>query len=105
MVRPGESFRTALKRQMFEEFGLEVDPWFVVEDYEIHVLSGQQIIPGVRFLCKAPPGEVRLSKREFSTCKWIKLPLRESLDWISGIEETIRNHVKPNLIGGQSATH
>lgn len=89
MVRSGEGFRAALARQMFEEFGLTVDPWFLVEDYEIHVPPPQKIIPGVRFACRAREGSVRLNPREFAESRWLALPLEESLDWIPGIREAL----------------
>jgi 8-oxo-dGTP pyrophosphatase MutT (NUDIX family) len=90
MVHAGESFEAALKRQMFEEFGLHVEPWFLVEAYEIHTSKAQKIIPGVRFACLSKLGKVRLNKREFSSSKWIHLPLQERLDWIDGLEGAIR---------------
>jgi 8-oxo-dGTP pyrophosphatase MutT (NUDIX family) len=101
MVRAGEGFEEALKRQMFEEFGLDVEPWFIVESYQIHIPKKQRIIPGVRFVCRTKQGDVKLNDREFSEFKWIKLPLSESLDWIGGIEEIIRTVVTPKLLSDQ----
>lgn len=97
MVQSGESFESALKRQMFEEFGLHVQPWFIVEAYEIHVATPQKIIPGVRFVCLSQEGKVNLNKREFSTCKWVELPLREQLDWIDGLERAIKQ-ITPRIV-------
>ena len=47
MVHNGENFEAAVKRQMFEEFGLHVTPWVLLEAYEIHIRPPQRIIPGV----------------------------------------------------------
>jgi 8-oxo-dGTP pyrophosphatase MutT (NUDIX family) len=98
MVHSGEGFHAALKRQMFEEFGIAVDPWFIVEAYEIHVPHSQKIIPGVRFTCLAHQGKINLNKREFSTHRWLTLPLQEPLDWIDGIERAI-NQITPRILG------
>ena len=102
MVNRGESFDSALKRQMFEEFGLAVEPWFIVEAYEIHVSTAQKIIPGVRFACLAHQKKINLNKREFSTHKWLSLPLKETLDWIDGIEKAIHQMTTRVLSGEEN---
>jgi 8-oxo-dGTP pyrophosphatase MutT (NUDIX family) len=91
MVRPGESFDTAIQRQIFEEFGLKIERVRVLEVYEILLPKNrrQSIIPGVRFLCLAKAGKVRLNRREFSTYRWVDLPVDDSLNWISGIKEML----------------
>jgi 8-oxo-dGTP pyrophosphatase MutT (NUDIX family) len=85
-VRKGEDFPAAIKRQIFEEFGLEVDPLWVIAPYAIHVPEG--IIPGVRFLCLAKHGTARLNKREFLRYRWVEIPVPE-LDWIPGMKEIL----------------
>jgi 8-oxo-dGTP pyrophosphatase MutT (NUDIX family) len=91
MVRRGEGFDAAIQRQIFEEFGLEIDRVRVLEVYEIPLPKNrrQPIIPGVRLLCVAKAGSVRLNKREFSTFRWLNLPVIESLDLIGGIKEIL----------------
>jgi 8-oxo-dGTP pyrophosphatase MutT (NUDIX family) len=89
MVRAGEGFDAAIRRQMFEEFGLKIERVKIVEIYEIHIPRGQHVIPGIRFLCVANDGKVRLNRREFSSHRWIDLPIREQLDWIPGLGEVI----------------
>jgi 8-oxo-dGTP pyrophosphatase MutT (NUDIX family) len=91
MVRRGEGYDAAIQRQIFEEFGLEVDRVRVLDVYEIPLPKNrrQPIIPGVRFLCVAKVGKVRLNKREFTTFRWLNLPVVISLDWIGGIKETL----------------
>ena len=83
MVRCGESFDSAIQRQIFEEFGLEIERGRVLEVYEIPLPKNRKppIIPGVRFLWVAKVGKVRLNRREFSTFRWIDLPVETSLDW------------------------
>lgn len=88
-VRCGEGFASALRRQFFEEFGLDVQPHHPLEVYDITVSSDQQIIPGVRILCTASEGAVRLNEKEFSEYRWLKLPVEEQLDWIGGIKEVL----------------
>jgi 8-oxo-dGTP pyrophosphatase MutT (NUDIX family) len=90
-VRPGEGFKGALARKMFEEFGLEVDPWFLLDTYEIHKPRGQKIIPGVRFACVLRGGTIRLNRDQFSVHKWLNLPVMESLTWIPGVDRAVEN--------------
>jgi isopentenyldiphosphate isomerase len=77
MVRRGEGFDAAIQRQIFEEFGLEIDRARLLDVYEIPLPKNrrQPIIPGIRFLCVAKVGKVRLNKREFSTFRWLSLPV------------------------------
>ena len=89
MVHAGESFASAVRRQIFEEFGLEVLPEAILETYEIHAANEQRIIPGIRFLCLTMAGEPRLNKKEHSRYKWLALPIEEQLDWIGGIKEVL----------------
>jgi len=86
-VRPTETFDSAIERQIFEELGLDVRPIQVLEVYKIPIAGPQRLIPGVRFLCEAKSGKVKLNEREFSEYRWLKVPLREKLDWISGLKE------------------
>jgi 8-oxo-dGTP pyrophosphatase MutT (NUDIX family) len=97
-VRKGEDFQAAVRRQFFEEFGLEVTPLHVIEPYTIHV-PVRHVIPGVRFLCLARTGIVRLNNREFSEYRWLDLPLSApDLDWIPGLKETLDTHVSPAIL-------
>jgi 8-oxo-dGTP pyrophosphatase MutT (NUDIX family) len=93
-VRTGESFPTAIKRQVFEEFGLDVEPASLVEVYEIHIPGKQKVIPGVRFMCLAKQGRVRLNKREFTMYRWSNLPVPK-LDWIPGVKEILERVLTP----------
>jgi 8-oxo-dGTP pyrophosphatase MutT (NUDIX family) len=87
-VRRGESFPDAIKRQIFEEFGLEVEINELLETYEIHI-PGQRVIPGVRFLCVSEQSRIRLNKREFSSYRWVKFPVPTELDWIEGVKRIL----------------
>ncbi|MEK7630510.1 MAG: NUDIX domain-containing protein [Patescibacteria group bacterium] len=88
-VLPGESFEAAIKRQIFEELGLAIEPRQILEAYSIHVPTEQRVIPGIRFLCLANKGAVKLNFREFSSFRWFDLPLRQSVPWIPGIKEVL----------------
>lgn len=87
-VRRGEDFRAAIQRQIFEEFGLAVTPIHMIETYSIHVPNEQRIIPGLRFLCLASAGAVRLCNREFSRFEWLDLPPPDK-EWIPGLQEVL----------------
>jgi len=99
-VRHGEGFSSALRRQFFEEFGLEVQVHYPLEHYEIHIPGKQRIIPGVRILCEANQGDVRLNTGEFSEYRWLDLPVTEQLDWIGGIKEILDRVANDLKTGG-----
>ena len=89
-VRAGEDFADAARRQIFEEFGLDVEivgpP---LEIYAIRIPHGQRLIPGIRFLALAGETAVRLNKREFSTYEWVKFPVPEDRDYIQGVKNVL----------------
>jgi ADP-ribose pyrophosphatase YjhB (NUDIX family) len=87
-VRKGEGFESAIRRQIFEEFGLDVQPYSILQAYEIHG-GVQRIIPGIRWVCIAHEGRVRLNMREFTRYRWLKFPLPKSIDWIGGVKEAL----------------
>jgi 8-oxo-dGTP diphosphatase len=100
-VRKGEGFEGAIRRQIFEEFGLDVQIYQVLQSYEIHVRK-QGIIPGIRYLCLAHEGRVRLNKREFSRFRWVNICPVPNLDWIGGVKEildTISPDMLPDMTG------
>ena len=51
-VNPGEGFDDAIKRKIFEEFGLDVEVSDLLETYKIQV-KGKPLIPGLRALPEA----------------------------------------------------
>jgi 8-oxo-dGTP pyrophosphatase MutT (NUDIX family) len=89
MVRGGEGFDAAIRREIFEEFGLQIQRVRILEVYEIHVPESQAIIPGIRFLSIAKDGRVRLNRREFTRYRWLSLPITERLDWIPGLKDVV----------------
>lgn len=93
-VRRGEDFVSAIKRQIEEEFGLSVVPYQIIEAYSIPIPGQQSVIPGLRWLCIANAGRVRLHKREFSRYQWVDFPVPK-LDWIPGLRETLNRIVLP----------
>jgi 8-oxo-dGTP pyrophosphatase MutT (NUDIX family) len=101
-VRKGESFEMAVRRQIFEEFGLDVEVYLVLRPYEIHIPRGQGLIPGMRFLCLAHEGRVRLNRKEFAEFRWVDINPVPKLDWIGGVKEvldTITPEMLPNMAG------
>jgi 8-oxo-dGTP pyrophosphatase MutT (NUDIX family) len=94
-VRKGEDFQGAIKRQIFEEFGLDVTPQYPIEAYAILVPG--TVIPGVRFLCVAKDGTIRLNHREFSEWRWLDLPVPD-LEWIPGLKETLDANLTVNML-------
>ena len=95
-VNPSESFGDAIKRQIFEEFRLDVEPIDLLETYEIQV-PGRNRIPGLRFLCLAGDGTVQLNGREFDQYKWVSFPVPSDLDWIEGVKN-ILDVIGPELL-------
>jgi 8-oxo-dGTP pyrophosphatase MutT (NUDIX family) len=90
-VHRGEGFHAAIRRQIFEEFGLTVEPVSILEVYEIHTTGQQRIIPGIRFFCEVREGTVLLNEREFTQHRWLDLPVQERLPWIGGLKEVLDN--------------
>lgn len=87
-VRYGEDFQQALKRQFFEEFGIDIEPEDLLEAYAIPVRD-QRFIPGLRFLCSAATdAQVRLNRREFSSYRWVPFPVPK-LPWIEGVKKML----------------
>jgi len=83
-VHEGESFPDALKRQMREEYGIEVNELKVFGTYSIQHEDG--VIPGVSFLClldKEP--EVCLDPQEFVDYAWVALPDLDGYTFIHGV--------------------
>jgi 8-oxo-dGTP pyrophosphatase MutT (NUDIX family) len=92
-VKPGESFEEAIKRQLFEEFGLLVKVVQPIGTYEIITGSEKQAkIPGVKFLClpENSKGEIALNQKEFSEYKWVSLNSIYKFDMIPGISRDIK---------------
>ena len=67
----------------------------VLQPYEIHARQG--IIPGLRFLCLAHEGRVRLNKREFTRFRWVDICPVPKLDWIGGVKEVL-DTVSPEML-------
>jgi ADP-ribose pyrophosphatase YjhB (NUDIX family) len=88
-VNDGEGFTDAVKRQIFEEFCIEVEPLDLLETYEIHVPGNKRVIAGLRFLCIAGDGAVRLNEREFTQYRWVSFPVPTNLDWIEGVKRIL----------------
>jgi len=88
-VNDSESFSDAIKRQIFEEFRIDVEPLDLLETYVIHVPGEKRVIAGLRFLCIAGNGVVRLNDREFTEYRWVTFPVPANLDWIEGVKKIL----------------
>jgi 8-oxo-dGTP pyrophosphatase MutT (NUDIX family) len=97
-VRPGENFEEAIKRQMREEFGIEIKILSPISTYQILAPQlPQSKIPGIVFLCELKgyvDSDVRLNKKEFSEYKWIEEQEVGRVDFIDGIEKQINDALK-----------
>lgn len=87
-VNPGEGFDDAVKRKIFEEFGLDIEVSDLLETYKIQV-KGKPLIPGLRFLCVAGGGEIKLNKREFSHYRWVTFPVPNELQYIDDVKNIL----------------
>lgn len=95
-VFPGENFQEAIKRQMGEELGVEVEKAIVFGTYEIKVPEmKQKKIPGIKFVCfwkkyldgKGP----KIDSREHEKWQWISINKLSGIDFIPGIGQDIRD--------------
>jgi isopentenyldiphosphate isomerase len=88
-VHKGQTFQDAVKAQMKDEFGLEVDVLFSLNDYKIETEG--KIIPGICFLCSPRPGQtVRLNPAELVDYKWVTLAALSTHDTIPELASDIQ---------------
>lgn len=88
-VRRNQTFRDAVKAQMRDEFGLEIDVLFSLDDYSIE--TDHKIIPGIRFVCRPRPGQtIHLNPAELTEFKWITVDEMLSFPMIPGLDSDIR---------------
>lgn len=85
-VHRDESFQDAYRRQLFEEFGVEVLVASVFTTYEI-IRPRKPKIPGVKFLAfvKNAEDEVVMNRREFCEWKWVTEAECRRLQMIPGV--------------------
>lgn len=90
-VRPGETFKEAIKRQMKEEANLEVEPVFVFGVYYIPTpYLGQKLIPGVKFICSTKGENVKIDPIEHTNYCWCKNPALTKYKFIPGVKADIK---------------
>ena len=95
-VNPNEGFEDAIKRKIFEEFGIDAEVIELLETYKIQV-RGKPIIPGVRFLCVAGTESIKLNRREFSRHQWVAFPVPNDLQYIDGVKKVL-DHLAAELV-------
>jgi 8-oxo-dGTP pyrophosphatase MutT (NUDIX family) len=91
-VWPGESFKEAIQRQMYEEFNLSVDVLSIIGTYQIPRVRPQKTkIPGLTFLCRVNGSgeEATLNKREHSEYRWIAPSDVKNYKFIGGVAKDI----------------
>ncbi len=94
-VHEGEDFEEAVKRQMKEEFGLDVVVQSIAGTYRID--TGKDVIPGLRFVCGLKDEEnavVTLCDKEFETFEWVREDDLDGYDFIPGIKEEIKQVIR-----------
>lgn len=88
-VRRGQTFQEAVKAQMKDEFGLNVDVLFSTNDYKIETEG--KIIPGIRFVCRPKPGQtVKLDPAEHTEYRWASPQDLPSFNLIPGLLNDLR---------------
>src|SRR3989338_6690882 len=87
-LESGENIMAALKREVLEEVGLNIEEWKqFLRDYTFVRPDGHNVV-GLCFLVKAVSEEVRLSE-EFEDFRWIKPEELGSYDHIDRMEREV----------------
>lgn len=92
-VKEGENFEDAIKRQLYEELGVIVEPIMLFGTYEILTPHLNQLkIPGLKFVCKIKSyvnGVSPAISNEHSEWRWQLLDNLDELEFIPGLKEEI----------------
>jgi isopentenyldiphosphate isomerase len=87
-VRRGQTFQEAVRTQMKDEFGLDIEILFPSGNYKIETEG--KIIPGIRFVCRPKPGQtVKIDNVEIVDFKWVTPEEFGSFDLIPGLADDI----------------
>lgn len=96
-VHRREEFEEAIKRQFREEFGVIVEPLKVLGNYKIVDKENDNVIPGIKFLCRFVDylgNQIILSEVEFDEYKWISEKEIDKYEFILGIKDDIKEAIK-----------
>jgi 8-oxo-dGTP diphosphatase len=94
-IDPGEPFLDALKREIFEETGLDVkvgDPVYVGEWFPV-IKGTQNQIVAIFFVCTPLSNKVRLSE-EHDDYQWVTRAEAKALDLIPPYDSVIEKYFK-----------
>mgnify|MGYP003976956331 FL=1 len=93
-VERGQTILEALKREVYEEVGLEIENWKkYLEDFTFVRPDGHNVV-GASFLVKAKSFNVVLDQRDFEEFKWVGVEELDSLDLIQGIKKEAKLALK-----------
>lgn len=88
-VRKGQTFQDAVRAQMHDEFGLDVDVLFSLNDYKIETEG--KVIPGIRFVCRPKSSQrAKICSSEHVEFKWVTVEEMRTYDLIPGLLQDVR---------------
>lgn len=89
-VEKGETILEALKREVLEEVGLEIEEYKeYLKDYTFVRPDGHNVI-GICFIVMAKNDNVRISNKDFEEFSWVTPKELNDYDYITGMEEEVK---------------
>jgi len=91
-VHKGETFEGAIKRQLWEEFGVKVEVLAPFATYSIPPRGERALIPGLRFICYCvDDSSLKEEGEEHDIIKWIPIKEIDKYHFIPGLKEIARS--------------